>query len=87
MFPGALESHWIPMNRDLWRVERYRDFLAARRELLAKAANAILDNLVSDIHKLASHEPIVSILDRVIEPALGGIADEEEERIVVDCNQ
>ncbi|MGI5358220.1 GmrSD restriction endonuclease domain-containing protein [Streptomyces sp. CA-252508] len=37
--PGALASQWIPMDRDLWRVENYRDFLAARRELLAAAAN------------------------------------------------
>lgn len=44
-FPGVLESHWLPTDRTLWRVERYRDFLAARQELLATAANAFLDGL------------------------------------------
>ena len=43
--PGVLESHWIPMDEQLWKIENYRDFLAARRELLAKAANDFLDQL------------------------------------------
>ena len=37
--PGALASQWIPMDRALWRIERYRDFLAARRTLLAAETN------------------------------------------------
>src|SRR6266568_1274355 len=43
--PGAVASHWIPMDRDLWQVENYHAFLAARRERLAQAANAFLDSL------------------------------------------
>ncbi|MGP3924304.1 GmrSD restriction endonuclease domain-containing protein [Streptomyces sp. 8N616] len=43
--PGALASQWIPLDRDLWRVHCYRDFLAARRESLANAANRFLDSL------------------------------------------
>jgi hypothetical protein len=45
--PGALASQWIPQDRALWRADRYPDFLAARRELLAEAANAFLDQLRS----------------------------------------
>lgn len=45
--PGALESQWIPTDPDLWRVERYLDFLAARRELLAGAAQSFLQELRS----------------------------------------
>ena len=45
--PGALASQWIPSDPGLWRVDRYLDFLAARRELLAGAANAFLDQLRS----------------------------------------
>lgn len=45
--PGILESQWIPADPDLWRVEHYRDFLAARRELLAQAANDFLNGLRS----------------------------------------
>lgn len=44
--PGAIESHWIPMDRALWKVENYPEFLAARRQLLADAANAFLDSLL-----------------------------------------
>lgn len=43
---GALESQWIPVNdRELWGIERYPDFLEARRELLADAMNSHLDRL------------------------------------------
>lgn len=45
--PGALASQWIPDDPELWRVERYPDFLAARRALLAQAANTFLDELRS----------------------------------------
>jgi hypothetical protein len=47
--PGALASQWIPSDPGLWRVDRYLDFLAARRELLAEAANAFLDGLRSGV--------------------------------------
>ncbi|QBI53658.1 GmrSD restriction endonuclease domain-containing protein [Streptomonospora litoralis] len=43
--PGALASQWIPTDPDLWRVERYPDFLQARRELLAQAAREFLGEL------------------------------------------
>jgi hypothetical protein len=45
--PGVLASQWIPQDRTLWRIDRYPEFLAARRELLANAANAFLDRLRS----------------------------------------
>ena len=44
-YPGALASQWIPQDPALWRIDRYPDFLAARRELLAEAANRFLDQL------------------------------------------
>ncbi|WP_168705445.1 GmrSD restriction endonuclease domain-containing protein [Gordonia paraffinivorans] len=43
--PGVLESQWIPTDPDLWRVDRYADFLAARRELLADSAQRFLESL------------------------------------------
>lgn len=46
--PGALASQWIPMDKDLWHVARYPDFLAARRELLAAATNGFLATLVDN---------------------------------------
>ena len=43
--PGAIETHWIPMNPELWKVENYEEFLKQRRILLAKAANELLGSL------------------------------------------
>lgn len=37
--PGALRAQSIPMDRELWESENYRDFLAGRRRLLAQAMN------------------------------------------------
>ncbi|NLZ36531.1 MAG: DUF262 domain-containing protein [Clostridiales bacterium] len=45
--PGAVESHWIPVNRGLWKIDNYEHFLSERRILLAKAANDLLDSLYS----------------------------------------
>ena len=44
---GAVESHWMPVDPELWSIDRYHDFLAARRELLAAAANRMLDRFLS----------------------------------------
>jgi hypothetical protein len=57
MHPGALASQWIPQDPALWRVDRYLDFLAARRELLAKAANGYLSELRSG-NLAASGQPL-----------------------------
>lgn len=40
--PERLVAQCIPMDRDLWRIERFQDFLAARRELLAKSINELI---------------------------------------------
>ena len=43
--PGVLKSQWIPENPELWSIDNYPRFLEARRDLLAKAANQLLDTL------------------------------------------
>jgi hypothetical protein len=45
--PGVLASQWIPTDPALWSPDRYLDFLAARRELLAEAARSFLAELSS----------------------------------------
>lgn len=55
--PGVLKSQWIPEDNSLWSLERYPDFLAARRELLAEAANRFLNSLLSGTQRLSA--PIV----------------------------
>lgn len=42
---GVLASQWIPMDPDLWKVEKYLDFLSAREELMAAATNQFLTDL------------------------------------------
>ncbi len=75
--PGALASQWIPPDRSLWRVERYRDFLEARRELLAEETNRRFADLLHDDPKwLAAPVPAADEPDLV---PLGGIATEAEE--------
>lgn len=46
LHPGAIESTWVPMDTSLWELDRYEDFLAARRELLAAATNDFLAQLL-----------------------------------------
>ena len=44
--PDVLAAQWIPADPTLWTIDRYPEFLAARRALLADAANEFLDQLL-----------------------------------------
>ncbi len=61
--PGALASQWIPADPALWQLERYADFLAARRELLAHKANQFLNGLLAPSTIVAAEQdgPVVQI--------------------------
>lgn len=83
--PGAVESHWIPMDRSLWRVENYLDFLAARRELLAEASNKFLDSLHAG--RVAEADIGLPIVDRSAQPVPGGVVNEGEDRLIRECNE
>lgn len=41
--PGELEKQWVPPDPSLWNVDRFPEFCAARRELLADALNEMLE--------------------------------------------
>jgi hypothetical protein len=76
--PGVLPSQWIPDDPKLWKIQNYRDFLEARRELLAaEANNRMADLLHGDLRwlegpaKPAAAAPPVTIV--------GGLATEAEE--------
>lgn len=73
--PGALESQWIPMDRRLWSVDRFLDFLAERRKLLAEAANAHLASFVEGDDRWKAAQ-----ITRAPAPAapVGGITSEDE---------
>lgn len=82
LHPGAIASHWIPTDPQLWRVENYRGFLAARRELLAHAANAFLDSLLSGA--TADSMSVPSVLGRESLPLAPNVPLEDEEQLILD---
>lgn len=95
--PGALESQWIPMDPDLWKMDRYLDFLEARKALLARAANGLLQELLHDrpLPEIPTGEaPEGLVVDTAPEPAPadepaaipGGVDTEEEEAALVGIN-
>jgi hypothetical protein len=83
-YPGVLESHWIPMDQDLWHYDRYLDFLAARRELIAEAANAFLDSLAHGEVPETPEAP--SFLEREPGPLPGGVGTESEEAMLEEIS-
>ena len=81
--PGVIESHWIPMDRELWKVENYREFLDARRQLLAKASNNFLESLVAG----TVPEALVTtpVLERTAVTTVGAVVNEDEELLILEC--
>ncbi len=82
--PGVLASHWIPRDPELLKTENYIDFLIARRELLAKAANEFLENLLSG--RLPDEVVGAERVEHVVSIVPGSIESDEEERLLTDCN-
>lgn len=80
--PGAVASHWIPMDRELWKIENYADFLVARRQLLAAAANDFLDSLISG--QLPDKMVALKVTERTVP---GAIETDEEEKLLDNCNE
>ena len=74
--PGALASQWIPTDPALWKIENFRDFLEARKALLAAEVNRRMEELLhGDTRWLAGPTAAVP----VVAAASGGITSEEEE--------
>jgi hypothetical protein len=44
--PGALASQWIPSDPALWKIENFREFLEARKALLATEVNQRMEELL-----------------------------------------
>ncbi|MFD0337619.1 DUF262 domain-containing protein [Streptomyces sp. NPDC127117] len=75
--PGALATQWIPMDRELWRIENYPDFQAARRALLADAADSFLQTLHDGPSPVGLQVPTALTTTRTA-VSVGG-SDEEED--------
>ena len=61
-YPGALVKQFIPMDPGLWKVDRYPDFLTARRELLARKLNEYFNALIAEPEDVA-HRPISELVN------------------------
>ena len=88
--PGALESQWIPMERELWQTENYPQFLEARQRLLAHAANALLDELLQGSPDPELFTDLQAPRDEPEEAAQlvpGGIGADEEEQLLHEINE
>ena len=46
-YPGALSAQFVPIEPELWKVERFPEFLAARREIMARKLNEFMASLIS----------------------------------------
>jgi hypothetical protein len=80
--PGSLASQWIPMDESLWKIENYRDFLEARRHLLAAEANRRFSEL------LHGEEKWLNEIAGVTAPTvLGGVSSEAEEIQLIAVNE
>jgi hypothetical protein len=74
--PGALASQWIPDDPELWRIANFRDFLEARKALLAAEVNQRMEELLhGDIGWLSGS----SVMAPKPSTVPGGITSEEEE--------
>lgn len=88
---GALASQWIPMDEQLWKVENFRDFLKARQQLLAEAANAFLDELIGgstgEVNNKAPSEPAIELYQAEPIDIPGTVENEAEEEALLSTNQ
>jgi hypothetical protein len=80
---GALASQWIPDDPSLWRIDRFRDFLEARKVLLAAELNRRMEELLhGDVRWLAGAPAATPTA-----AAIGsGISSEEEEAKLEELN-
>ncbi len=60
-YPGALVKQFIPIDPKLWRVERYPDFLEARRQLIAQRINDFMAALITE-PEVVHHRPIAELV-------------------------
>ncbi len=82
--PGALSSQWIPIDSALWKIENFRDFLEARKSLLAAEMNKRMEDLLhGDTRWLTGPTAPVPAATAVA----GGISSQEEEEQLEELNE
>lgn len=82
--PGSLASQWIPSDPALWKIENYRDFLEARKTLLAAELNKRMEELLhGDTRWFAGTTGPAPAEAKT----LGGITSEAEENQLLCINE
>ena len=77
--PDLLKSQWIPTDdEELWEIHNYPQFLEARRNLLAKAANELLDTLSGGPPTPATAPAVIPVSQPVVDVPEGGESEDEE---------
>lgn len=54
-YPSALDDHFIPKNKEFWKIEHYELFLEERRKLIAEGINTFLQSFLDKYEGLASN--------------------------------
>ena len=82
--PGALASQWIPMDQKLWKIDQYKEFMEARKELLATELNKRMELLLhGDLCWLEKTTATPEISTSTFSK---GISSEEEEKEIISIN-
>ncbi|EPY02316.1 DUF262 domain-containing protein [Magnetospirillum fulvum] len=74
--PGALASQWIPDDPELWKIANFRDFLEARKALLAAETNRRMTDLLHGETEWLGAGAATASAPVVV---VGGITSQEEE--------
>ena len=82
-WPDALESQWIPMDPELWKVENYQHFLDERRRLLADAANEMLATLRAGVMPPADALPSAMRQQAAMDAVGPGVVDPDDEAAIL----
>lgn len=75
--PGALASQWIPQDKELWKLGNFREFLEARKGLLARELNDRMSELLHGDMGVARDAVKPAAVPVAVK---GGITSEDEER-------
>lgn len=85
---GALASQWIPMDRDLWRVENYQQFIEARMTLLADETNRRLKYLLHEDERWLRATVAAQPSDLAAPVSVvGGISSDDEDAELEKLNE
>lgn len=81
--PGAMETHWIPMDPALREMDKYLEFLAERRKILADSANTFLESL---LHGTIEEKTIQDYVNRDASESGPAEGSQSEEDIIMEVS-